>query len=89
MDVSASVPFCKRALRALYALANSNHSAPPSVSRVRNCHPFSFRSSGPRGRGRYESTKPTELRFCAMLAEGDSQLRFHREGFGKLKEDLL
>jgi hypothetical protein len=28
------VPFCKRALRALYALANSNRSAPPSVSRA-------------------------------------------------------
>ena len=29
-----SVPFCKRALSALYALANSIRSAPPSVSRA-------------------------------------------------------
>ncbi len=35
-DISASVPFCKRAPRALYALTNSNRSAPPSVSRARN-----------------------------------------------------
>src|SRR3712207_4161768 len=34
IDVSASAPFCKRALRALYALANSNRSAPPPVSRA-------------------------------------------------------
>jgi hypothetical protein len=29
---SVSVPFCKRGLKALYALANSNRSAPPSIS---------------------------------------------------------
>jgi hypothetical protein len=35
-DVSASVPFSKHALRALYALADSNCSAPLSVSTARN-----------------------------------------------------
>jgi hypothetical protein len=40
IGVSVSVPFCKCALRALYALANSNRSVPPLVIRVRN------RSSG-------------------------------------------
>jgi hypothetical protein len=34
--VSASVPFCKRGLRGLYALANSSRSVLPSVSRTRN-----------------------------------------------------
>ena len=32
IDASASVPFCKRAPKALYALTNSNRSAPPSIS---------------------------------------------------------
>src|SRR5215212_10478538 len=32
IDASASVPFCKRVLRALYALVSSKRSAPPSVS---------------------------------------------------------
>ena len=32
MDVSVSVPCCKRGLRGLYAVANSNRSAPPSIS---------------------------------------------------------
>src|SRR5829696_4394496 len=36
IDVSASIPFCKRVLRALYALVSSKRSAPPSVSRARN-----------------------------------------------------
>ena len=88
IDASASVPFCKRALRALYALANSNLSAPPSVSRIQNCHPLSFRSSGPTGRRHYESTKPTELCFKALLSEGEARVRFYREGFGRPEEDL-
>jgi hypothetical protein len=37
-------------------------------------------------RRRFESTKPTALRFCALLTEGDSRMIFHREGFGRLKE---
>ena len=36
MDVGASVPFSKRALRALYALPNFNCSAPLSPSSARN-----------------------------------------------------
>ena len=36
MDASVSVPFCKRAPRALYPLTNSNGSAPSSVNRTRN-----------------------------------------------------
>src|SRR3712207_2597578 len=36
MDASVSVPFCKRAPRALYALTNSNRSAPSSLNRTRN-----------------------------------------------------
>jgi hypothetical protein len=32
-------------------------------------------------RRRYESTKPTELRFKALLTEGDARVRFYREGF--------
>jgi hypothetical protein len=55
---------------------------------MRNCNPFSFRIPGPTGRRRFDSAKPTELRFCALLTEGDSQVIFHREGFGQLKEDL-
>jgi hypothetical protein len=42
----------------------------------------------PRSRGRSESTKPTELRFCALLTEGDSRVIFYREGFGRLEGDL-
>src|SRR5688572_18120190 len=34
MDVSVSMPFCKRSLRALYALVNSNRAVPLSVSRA-------------------------------------------------------
>jgi hypothetical protein len=33
------------------------------------------------GRRRFESTKPTELRFKALLTEGDARVRFYREGF--------
>jgi hypothetical protein len=47
-----------------------------------------FCSKRPRGRRRFDSTKPAELRFCALLTEGDSRVIFHREGFGQLKEDL-
>ena len=36
IDVSASVPFCKRALRAGYALANFSRSTPYSDSSARN-----------------------------------------------------
>ncbi len=39
-------------------------------------------------RRRFDSTKPTELRFSALLTEGDARVHFHREGFGKLKENL-
>jgi hypothetical protein len=33
------------------------------------------------GRCRYVSTKPIELRFKALLTEGDARVRFYREGF--------
>src|ERR671912_679330 len=36
IDASVSVPFCKRALRALYALSNSNRSAPLVDSSAQN-----------------------------------------------------
>jgi hypothetical protein len=39
-------------------------------------------------RRRFESTNSTELRFRALLTEGDARVRFHREGFGRLKENL-
>jgi hypothetical protein len=44
IDARASVPFCKRVLRALYALISSRRSAPPSVSsaRKRNSEAFVF-----------------------------------------------
>ena len=45
-------------------------------------------SRRPRGRGRFDSTKPTELRFHALLTEGDARVHFHREGFGRLKANL-
>jgi len=44
----------QRALRALYALANSNRSAPLSVSRAQNRKPFSFCTREPTGRYRLE-----------------------------------
>jgi hypothetical protein len=44
-------------------------------------------NSRPRGRRRFDGTKPTELRFCALLREGDSRVNFYREGFGRHKED--
>jgi len=45
-------------------------------------------SSRPTGTRRFDSTKPTELRFCALLRESDSRVNFYREGFGRLKGDL-
>ena len=45
-------------------------------------------NSRPRGRRRFNSTKPTELRFRALLTEGEPRVRFHLEGFGRLKEGL-
>jgi hypothetical protein len=40
-------------------------------------------------RSRFDSTKPTELRFSALLTEDDARMRFHRdEGFDQLKEDI-
>src|SRR5918995_6624862 len=45
-------------------------------------------SNGPTGRRRFDSTKPTELRFHALLTEGDARVHFHREGFGRLKANL-
>jgi len=42
IDASASVLFCKRALRALYALANSNRSVPFSDSRALKRTPSVF-----------------------------------------------
>ena len=42
MDVSVSVPFCKRAPRALYALTNSHRSAPFLDSRALKRMPTIF-----------------------------------------------
>ncbi len=47
-----------------------------------------FRTDRPTGRGRSASTKRAELRFCALLTEGNSRMIFFREGFGRLKENL-
>jgi hypothetical protein len=38
-----------------------------------------FCSKRPRGRGCFESTKPTELRFRALLTEGDARVLFHHQ----------
>ena len=46
MDVSASVPFRKRAFKVLYALVNSIRSAPLSVSVAVNLSPSGFVFSG-------------------------------------------
>ena len=43
------MPYCERALMALYALVNSNRSAPPSISRAWNCKLFSFCVREPTG----------------------------------------
>src|SRR5215208_7640227 len=42
IDARVTVPFCKRTPRALYALANSIRSAPPSVSRALKRKPTVF-----------------------------------------------
>jgi hypothetical protein len=42
MDDSASVPFCKRGLKTLYALANSNRSVPLVESSARKANPGPF-----------------------------------------------
>ena len=42
IDASASMPFCKRVLMALYTLVSSKRSAPPSVSSARKRSPESF-----------------------------------------------
>ena len=47
-----------------------------------------FCSKRPTGRRRFDSTKPTELRFSALLTEGNARVRFHREGSGRLKDNL-
>ncbi len=60
----------------------------PEGFRVSGAFSDTFRSFGPTGRRRSESTKQTELRFWALLTEGDSQVIFHREGFGRIKEDF-
>jgi hypothetical protein len=48
-----------------------------------------FRTLEPTGRSRFDSTKPTELHFSALLTESDARVRFYREGFDRLKEDLV
>jgi len=42
IDAIASVPFCKRTIRALYALTNSNRSAPSVDSSARKANPIPF-----------------------------------------------
>ena len=39
-------------------------------------------------RCRFDSTKPAELRFKALLTQDEARVHFYREGFGRLKEDL-
>jgi hypothetical protein len=41
-----------------------------------------FYSKRPKGRRRFNSTKPTELRFRALLGEGDARVVFHRDFTG-------
>jgi hypothetical protein len=69
MDVSVSVPFCKRGLKALYALANSNRSAPYSDSSARNLtsEVIVFCTSEPR---RSLSTGVREGAFCELRHDG-------------------
>ena len=45
-DVRESIPFCQRALEALYALATSNRSIPSSLSKARNPNPGVLSTSG-------------------------------------------
>jgi hypothetical protein len=42
IDASTSVPLCKRGLKVLYALANSNLSVPLVESSARNANPGPF-----------------------------------------------
>jgi hypothetical protein len=44
IDASTFAPFCKRAFKALYALANSNQSLPTSVSTARKASALRFAS---------------------------------------------
>jgi hypothetical protein len=37
---------------------------------------------------RFESTKPTQLRFRALLTQGDTRVLFHREGVDRPEVDL-
>jgi hypothetical protein len=60
IDASASMPFCKRVLRALYALVSSKRSAPPSVSSARKRNPESFTLSRIR-KGVTDSQKVAQL----------------------------
>ena len=46
MDVSVSVAYCERAIRALYTLINLNRSAPPLVSSALKRTPIVFGFSG-------------------------------------------
>jgi hypothetical protein len=50
IDASVSVRFCKRTIRALYALTNSNRSAPLVDSSARNAKPVPFAFSRIRNR---------------------------------------
>src|ERR687889_1406182 len=45
-DVRESIPFCQRALEALYALATSNRSIPSSLSKARKPNPGVLSTSG-------------------------------------------
>jgi len=49
IDASAFAPFCERAFKALYTLANSNRSVPLSASRARKrrMDSFAFRKDAP------------------------------------------
>ena len=51
IDASVSVPFCKRGISALYALVNSNRSAPFAVSSAWKRNPETFVLSRIRNRG--------------------------------------
>jgi hypothetical protein len=60
----------------------------------RSARPAGYKVSGalcrsrPTGSRRFESTNPTGLRFRSLLTKGDARVRFHREGFGRPKENL-
>ena len=48
-----------------------------------------FCSKRSRSTDRSDSINPIELRFCALVTEGEARVRFYREGFGRLKEILV